>query len=178
VAAEVDDRLLVRAAQDGDLDAFEILVRRHQPAVYRIALRLLGSEADAHDATQETFLRAWRALSRFHGRSAFSTWLYRIVTRRSLDLIAARPPSEALSDAAAETTADPARTAEQRERVRAITVAIAQLSGDQRAALVLREFEGLPYAEIADVLDTTEAAVKGRIHRARLTILKETNAWR
>jgi RNA polymerase sigma-70 factor (ECF subfamily) len=88
VILHVDDRILVQAAQDGDLDAFEALVCRHQPAVYRVALRMLVSEADAQDATQETFVRAWRALPSFRHDSALTTWLYRIVTRRCLDLIA------------------------------------------------------------------------------------------
>lgn len=178
VNIEVDDRVLVRAAQDGDLDAFELLVRRHQPIVYRVALRLLGTEADAHDATQEAFERAWRALGHFQGRSAVSTWLYRIVTRRCLDLIAGRRPSEPLSDAVPDIRADPVQAAEQRERLRAITHVIARLPGDQRAALVLREFEGLSYDEVAEVLDITVSAVKGRIHRARLAVLEGTTAWR
>ncbi len=83
---QVDDRILVQAAQDGDLDAFEALVRRHQPGVYRVAWRMLGSDADAQDATQQTFVRAWRALPRFRHDSVLTTWLYRIVTRRCLDL--------------------------------------------------------------------------------------------
>jgi RNA polymerase sigma-70 factor (ECF subfamily) len=179
VRLDIDDQVLVQAAQDGDLDAFELLVRRHQPAVYRVALRLLGSEADAHDATQETFVRAWRALPRFLGRSAVSTWLYRIVTRCSFDLIASREVSARLADAAPAPAAssDPAQAAEYRERLGAVTDAIARLPADQRAAFVLREFEGLSYDEIAQVLETSVAAVKGRIHRARLAVLKETTAW-
>jgi RNA polymerase sigma-70 factor (ECF subfamily) len=179
VRLDVDDRVLAQAAQEGDLDAFELLVRRHQPVVYRVALRLLGTEADAHDATQETFVRAWRALPRFEARSALSTWLYRIATRCALDLIGARRPSEQLPDAtpAPPGGTDPAHAAEQRERLRAITDAIAKLPVDQRAAFVLREFEGLSYDEVAQVLETTVPAVKGRIHRARLAVLKETTAW-
>lgn len=167
----------MHAAQDGDLEAFEALVRRHQAAVYRVALRLLGSDADAHDATQEAFLRAWRALGRFHGRSAVSTWLYRIVTRRCLDVIAARRTSAALPDTARDPRAGPAEAAERRERLRAVTAAIAELPGEQRAALVLREFEGLSYEEVAEVLDITVPAVKSRIHRARLAVLGKTTAW-
>jgi RNA polymerase sigma-70 factor, ECF subfamily len=178
VVAQVDDRVLVDAAQAGDLDAYETLVRRYQAGVYRIALRLLQSRADADDVTQEAFVRAWRSLSHFRGDSAFSTWLYRIVTRRCFDLLGARRPAEALSDDHLDAGADPAATVEQRERLHAVTGQIAALPPDQRAALVLREFEGLSYQEVADVLDTSVPAIKGRIHRARLTILKETTAWR
>lgn len=70
---EVDDRILVQAAQDGDVDAFAALVRRYQAAVYRVALRMLGSEADAQDAAQESFVRAWRGLGRFRSESAVRT---------------------------------------------------------------------------------------------------------
>jgi RNA polymerase sigma-70 factor (ECF subfamily) len=178
VTLRVDDRILVQAAQHGDLDAFEILVRRHQPAVYRVALRMLGSEADAQDATQETFLRAWRALPRFRRDSALTTWLYRIVTRRCLNLIAARRPTDALQDTAPDPRLDPVHTAEQRARLQAVTRAIAQLPGDQRAALILREFEGLSYDQVADALNTSVPAIKGRLHRARLVVLQHTRGWR
>ena len=175
--AEVDDAILLAAAQDGDVDAFEALVRRHQTAVYRVALRMLGSRADAQDATQDTFVRAWRALPRFRRHSAVSTWFYRIVTRRSLDLIAARRPTEHIDDLEFASATDPARTTEQQERLRAVTQAIAALPGEQRAALVLREFEGLSYQEVAEVLGTSLPAVKGRIHRARLTVIQQTKGW-
>ena len=176
---QVDDAILVHAAQDGDLEAFEALVRRHQAAVYRIALRLLGSSADAQDATQDTFVRAWQGLPKFRFDSAVSTWLYRIVTRRCLDLIAARRPTEDLHELELETAeAGPAKSVEQRERLMAVTHAIATLPGEQRAALVLREFEGLSHEQLADVLGISVPAVKGRIHRARLAVIQQTLAWR
>lgn len=175
---QVDDRILLQAAQDDDLDAFEALVRRHQATVYRVALRMLRSEADAQDATQETFVRAWLSLHRFRRESAVSTWLYRIVTRRCLDMIAIRRPTEDLQPTELNAGVDTADTAEQRERLRAVTRAIAKLPGEQRAALVLREFEGLSYDQVADVLNTSVPAVKGRIHRARLAVIKQTTAWR
>ena len=179
MSGQVDEAILVQAAQDGDLVAFEQLVRRHQAAVFRVALRMLGSRSDAQDVTQETFVRAWRHLDRFRRDSTVSTWLYRIATRRCLNLIAARQPTIELSEADLEPARpDPAETAEQRERLRAVTDAIARLSPEQRAALVLREFEGLAYEQIAEVLNTSVPAIKGRIHRARLTILNQTTAWR
>jgi len=179
VIVQVDDAILVHAAQDGDLEAFEALVRRHQAAVYRIALRLLGSSVDAQDATQDTFVRAWQGLPKFRFDSAVSTWLYRIVTRRCLDLIAARRPTESLDQLELETPeGDPGKTVEQRERLMAVTRAIALLPGEQRAALVLREFEGLSHEQLADVLGISVPAVKGRIHRARLAVIQQTLAWR
>lgn len=173
----LDDSVLVRAAQNGDVDAFEELVRRYQASIYRVALRMLGSRADAQDAAQETFVRAWRALPRFRHDSTISTWLYRIVTRRALDKIAARRTTGTLDEVELEAGPDPAHTAERRERFRAVGKAIANLPPDQRAALVLREFEGLSYQEVANVLGTSLPAVKGRIHRARLTIIQQTSSW-
>jgi RNA polymerase sigma-70 factor (ECF subfamily) len=175
--AGIDDRLLLRAAQAGDAYAFELLVRRHQAAVYRVAFRMLHSEADAQDATQEAFVRAWRSLGRFRGDCAVGTWLYRIVTRRCLDAIATRPRSDALQNGSGGGT-DPADAVEERDRLRAVVGAIARLPGDQQAVLVLREFEGLSYDDMARVLDTTVPAVKGRVHRARLAVLEQTAAWR
>ena len=174
---QVEDSILVRAAQNGDVDAFEELVRRYQTSIYRVALRMLGSRADAQDAVQETFVRAWRALPRFRHDSAISTWLYRIVTRRALDKIASRRSTETLDEVEVEAGPDPAQAAEDQERLRAVRRAIAKLPPDQRAALVLREFEGLSYQEVAQVLGASVPAIKTRIHRARLTIIQQSSSW-
>lgn len=86
------------AARAGDVEAFEALVRRYQLPMYRVALRMLASEGDAEDATQEAFILAWQNLARFRGESAYSTWLYRIVTNRCLNARASHPPSEPLEE--------------------------------------------------------------------------------
>jgi RNA polymerase sigma-70 factor, ECF subfamily len=174
---QVEDSILVRAAQNGDVDAFEELVRRYQTSIYRVALRMLGSRADAQDVVQETFVRAWRALPRFRHDSAISTWLYRIVTRRALDKIASRRSTATLDEVEVEAGPDPAQAAEDQERLRALRRAIAKLPPDQRAALVLREFEGLSYQEVAQVLGASVPAIKTRIHRARLTIIQQSSSW-
>jgi len=161
----------VDAARAGDLDAFEVLVHRHQAPVYRVALRMLGTAADAEDVAQETFVQAWRSLARFHGNSAFATWLYRIATNRSLDVLAKRRPSEDLDDLQGDSSLDPAAIYAQRERTAGVLDVVQALPPDQRAPLVLREFEGLSYEEIGAVLGISLAAVKGRIHRARLTLI-------
>jgi RNA polymerase sigma-70 factor, ECF subfamily len=177
VNGQVEDSILVRAAQDGDVDAFEELVRRYQTSIYRVALRMLGSRADAQDAVQDTFVRAWRSLPRFRHDSAISTWLYRIVTRRALDKIASRRSTGRLDEVEIEAGPDPAQTAEHQERFRAVRRAIADLPPEQRAALVLREFEGLSYQEVAQVVGASVPAIKTRIHRARLTIIQQTSSW-
>jgi RNA polymerase sigma-70 factor, ECF subfamily len=147
------DRALVGAARDGDARAFARLVREHQGAVYRVALRMLGSASDAEDVAQETFVQAWRSLSRFRGDSTVSTWLYRIATNRSLDLLARRrAQGDPLEDAGAVAGGvDPAVAAEERAALRAVV-------------------EGLSYAQVADVLQVPPTTVKGRMHRARVAL--------
>lgn len=167
------DEVLVGAARAGDVDAFEVLVRRYELPMYRVALRMLGSGADAEDATQDAFVQAWQKLAGFRGESAFATWLYRVVINRCLNVRASYRPFEPLAESLPDAGGDPAEVAERRARWRAVSEAIRALPGEQRAALVLREFEGLSYAEIAQVLGITVAAVKGRVHRARLGVVDE-----
>jgi RNA polymerase sigma-70 factor (ECF subfamily) len=178
VVVQVSDRFLVGAAQAGDRHAFEALVRRHQGAVYRVALHMLGSEVDAEDAANEALVQAWRALSTFRGESAFSTWLYRIVTNRCVNARAARHSIEPLPEVLIDRDSDPAEALAQSERLDALARGVLALPAEQRAALVLRELEGLSYEQIAEVVGVTVSAVKGRIHRARLGLLKASAAWR
>ena len=167
LSGAVDDLVLVRAAQRDDVDAFEELVLRHQAAMYRLALRMLGREADAQDAVQDAFVKAWRSLPRFRGQSRFSTWLHRITTNVCLDVIATRRPTAELVEEPAAPGSDVALVVEGRERFAAITAAIVALPGDQRAALVLRDVQGLSYEEVATVLDLPLSTAKTRVHRAR-----------
>lgn len=173
-----DDVHLVRAAQSGDTDAFEELIRRHQLAAYRVALRMLGSPADAEDATQEALFQVWRALPSFRGESAFTTWLYRIVVSRCLNAIAARRPAFELRDDERDQRPGPLETVEAHAHLENVKQAMVQLTPEQRAPLVLREFEGLSYEEIGEVLGISLAAVKGRLHRARLELLEEVRRWK
>ena len=177
-SGQVSDAILVEAARDGDLEAFEAIVRRHQATIYQVAQRLLDSPADAQDVTQDTFVRAWRGLAGFRGDSTVSTWLYRIVTRRCLDVLATRRPTQELAEDVETIADEPPDRVELRERLRAVTRAIATLPAEQRVALTLREFEGLSYQEVADILGVGVPAVKGRIHRARLAVMGQTAAWR
>ncbi len=147
--------------------------------MYRIALRMLDSDADAQDVAQETFVRAWRSLGRFRGDSSVATWLYRIATNQCLSLLAARREHAPLRDEDARVDErDPAWLVVQRERMDAVSRAVSRLPDDQRSALVLRDYEGLSYAEVAEVLGIGVGAVKSRIHRARADVLKKTVAWR
>jgi len=141
------------------------------------SLRMLGSDADAQDAAQDAFVQAWRGLEGFRGASSVSTWLYRIVTNRCLNMIASRRPTAAIDSDLPSRLGDPPEVVESRERFSAVLRAVSALPVDQRAALVLRDFEGLSYEEIAHVLEVSVGAVKGRIHRARLSVLTQGYRW-
>ena len=173
-----DDRLLIQAASAGDERAFEVLVRRHGARVYRVALRMLGSPEEAEEAAQDAWLAAWRGLPRFRRESAFSTWLYRIVTNQCLGVGAGGAEVEPLEHDLPDPGPRTDEQAELRARLAAVTRGILALTPEQRAPIVLRELEGLPYDEIATVLDVSVQAVKSRIHRARASLWRETRSWR
>lgn len=178
-AGELDEATLVVRAQEGDARAFELLARRHQAALYRIALRVMGDAGDAEDALQEALLDAWRRIGRFRGDSAFSTWMYRVVTNRCLGMLRRRRPVPVEGiDAPAPAQDTPERAAERDAGMAALGRALAQLPDEQRVCFVLRELEGLSYAEIAAVAGGTEDAVRGRIHRARTRLAGMMRAWR
>ena len=172
------DADLVSRAQAGRLDAFEELVRRHRLGAYRVALRMLGDESDAEDATQDAFVQAWRNLDRFRADAAFSTWMYRIVTNRCLNMLRARRRTEPLPEDREAPASRPDRIAEGRWQVEQLQRAIGRLTPEQRAPLVLRELQGCTYEEIAEALDLSISAVKSRLHRARLEILAAMGSWR
>lgn len=163
-----DADLVLRARDRGDSAALEELVRRHRDAAYRIALRICLNSADAEDVAQEAFVRVWRSLAGFRADSAFSTWLYRIVTNLALNTVTRRreQPAE-IAESALPAELDPASRVQQRERLAALGAALAALTPEQRACWVLREVEGLTYEELAEVLDLSLASVKGRLFRAR-----------
>jgi RNA polymerase sigma-70 factor (ECF subfamily) len=171
------DADLVSRAQAGQLDAFEELVRRHRLGTYRVALRMLGDESDAEDATQDAFVQAWRNLAGFRADAAFSTWMYRIVTNRCLNMLRARRRTEPLPETQEAPASRPDRIAEGRWQVEDLTRAIGRLTPEQRAPLVLRELQGCSYEEIAEALDLSIPAVKSRLHRARLELLAAMRSW-
>ncbi|MDQ6920169.1 MAG: sigma-70 family RNA polymerase sigma factor [Candidatus Dormibacteraeota bacterium] len=174
----VPDAALVALTRSGNANAFEELVRRHQATIFRIALRMLGDRRDAEDASQETFLQAWRALPGFRSQSAFSTWLYRIVTNRCINLRRARRPSQALLWDRESEEPGPAEAAEARNRLLDLREAILELTSEQRAVFVLRHLEGCAYEEIVEILGISLAAVKSRLHRARLELATALGEWK
>lgn len=165
----IDDRALATRAAAGDRDAFDVLVIRHQRAVYQVCFRFVRDRAEASDAMQDAFLKAWRALPRFKGDAAFATWLYRVAVNTCLSRLAARrQPAEPLADAAV--VADPrgsqAATLLERERAAAVRRAVDQLPARQRATVILRVFHDLPHAEIATVLGSSVGSVKANFFHA------------
>ena len=167
------DHSCVQATLSGDLRAFDTLVERYRDVVFRVTARILGSDEEAEDATQETFLRAFHRLERYRGDGPFRTWLLRIahntaVTHLTSRRTAAQPLDGVQEDvAAAAAQGGPAERLERRERLSRLDTKVKGLSPDHRAVLVLRDIEGLSYDEIAQVTDSPVGTVKARLHRAR-----------
>lgn len=173
-----DDQPLVEAARAGQSSAFGELVRRHQGRLYPTLLRLTGSAEDAQDLLQESFLRAYRKLGRYKGDSSFYTWLYRLAVNLALSHRRRRkgparfselqtPAGAALEPAADPEQSDPTLPAELAEREALVQAALDALAPDHRAVVVLKEFDGLRYEEIAATLGVPVGTVRSRLHRAR-----------
>jgi RNA polymerase sigma-70 factor (ECF subfamily) len=171
------DRWLVGKARTGDRGAYEELVRRHRDRIYRIALRMLGSPADADDVAQDVVIQLWTALSGFTGASAFTTWLYRVVVNRCLNYRRSQRPHQEIADADHPRVAGPERRVLAGEELQAGLAAISALPEDQRVPLVLVQLEGLSYREVAAITKTTEATIRGRLARARATLMSEMKDW-
>src|SRR5947209_2488655 len=174
-----DQRLLLAAAQAGDERAFRKLVAPYRHALEVHCYRMLGSDDEAEDLVQETLLRAWRALDRFEPRAQLQTWLYRIATNACLDELERRPRGPDLVDPFPDTapdangapTYDPAARYAIREGVElALLRAVQELPGRQRVVLIFRDVLGWSGPEVADLLESTVAAVNSALQRARATI--------
>lgn len=173
------DRELVQRVQNGDKKAFDMLVLKYQRKILRLVSRYIHDPGEALDVTQEAFIKAYRALPRFRGESAFYTWLYRIAINTSKNYLVAqgrRPPENDIDakDAeqyAAETVlkeyATPEHLLLRDEIEKTINEAIEKLPDELRMAIILREFEGMSYAEIAEAMDCPIGTVRSRIFRAR-----------
>ena len=175
------DETLVARAQDGDMRAFEALVRRYQRPIYRLAVRMLDDTGEAEDVTQEVFVTAWRRLRGIQEGKAVRAWLYRIATNRCLNILRARKPTAPLQEEAipvAGPATSPEARAEAHERLIALRAALDRLTAEQRACWLLREVEELSYAEIAAILHTTPQAVRGRLARARAELGEAMISWR
>jgi len=178
--AAMDDQRLVALAQEGNPDAFSLLVERHQTMVYNLALGKTGSPQDAEEVTQTAFLKAWQGLPAFQGKAAFSSWLYRLTVNAAIDLLrqrSRRPQTLSLDDPDLPPVPDPAEDpqaqAEAQERRRQLWQAIDALPEVHRTPFLLREMEGYSYREIAKALGLEEGTVKSRLARARVLLRSE-----
>lgn len=168
---------LLNRARDGDQAAFGELVRLYEKKVYALTLRMCKNPEDAAEAAQEAFLAAWQGLKFFRGESSFSTWLYRLASNASVDLLrreqrhkAAAGPSLNDEDTFIDIVDDapsPQLSAERRELKEQVEAGLRELTPEHRAVLILREMHQLSYDEIAAALDLDTGTVKSRISRAR-----------
>lgn len=176
------DQQLVKRVQEGDKRAFDMLVRKYQHKIIGLVGRYVFDAHDAMDVTQEAFIKAYRALPGFRGDSAFYTWLYRIAINTAKNHLVARgrrPPDVDvdISDATYQPTSEnlqvldtPENNFYRDELEKAVYKTLDQLPEDLRMALTLREFEGMTYEEIAQVMDCPVGTVRSRIFRAREAI--------
>jgi RNA polymerase sigma-70 factor (ECF subfamily) len=182
------DDILVQELRGGDKGAFLELVNRYQNKIYRLAYKITGDPTDAEDVLQEVFLKIYSKIHTFEGRSQLSSWIYRIAVNAAYQKIArdkrsryvslddVLPTMGAAEAMSAQLTADwserPDEVLLTDEARREMQQAIEELPADYRVVFVLKDLEGLSNQEIADILDLSLAAVKSRLHRARLFLRK------
>lgn len=178
-----DDPVLIERAQKGDRGALDSLIRKHERRAYQYAFRLTSNPEEASDVVSDAFIRVYSALQNFKGQSAFTTWLYRILTNCYLDIRKKEKNRQTMS---LETTLQPGEGDVERqieddepsphalfergERERAVTGAVGQLPEYQKAMIVMYHSESMSYEEIAEALDLPIGTVKSRLNRARLSL--------
>ncbi|WP_101759616.1 RNA polymerase sigma factor RpoE [Oceanicoccus sp. KOV_DT_Chl] len=184
-AATQTDQQLVERVQQGDTRAFDLLVLKYQHKIFGLISRYIRDHSEIQDVAQEAFIKAYRALPKFRGDSAFYTWLYRIAINTAKNYLVARnrrPPSTDVDVADAEhyelesslkDIENPENVLYGEELTLVVDTAIKSLPEDLRTALTLREFDGLSYEDIADVMDCPVGTVRSRIFRAREAIDKQ-----
>ena len=176
------DQLLVERVQKGDKRAFDLLIQKYQHRIVSLVSRYVSDPSEAQDVAQEAFIKAYRAIKRFRGDSAFYTWLYRIAINTAKNWIVAknrRPPSSDIDAVDAEQygisdrlreTATPENELLREEIERTVFATIANLPEDLRTAIMLREMDGMSYEEIATTMECPIGTVRSRIFRAREAI--------
>ena len=178
-----DEGELIVRAQAGDRSAFSELVRAHRSGVVNVVFRLCGDTSLAEDAAQETFIRAWEHLNSFRPNAdpagaGFRNWLYRIATRCALTELKRQKPTVDVDDLPlADREREPEQRVEQAQRAKAVQQAVLALPEACRQALVLREYEGLSYRDIATVLDIPVGTVMSRLNYARQQLRERLAAY-
>ncbi|MGH9777514.1 MAG: RNA polymerase sigma factor [Candidatus Acidiferrales bacterium] len=171
------DEEVVERVRAGEVALFEILMRRHNQRLYRVARAILGNDSEAEDVMQDAYVRAYRHMDQFEHRARFSTWLTKIAVHEALARLRRSRRFEVLDTVAdgedkagggfASSTRDPERQMFDTEMKTLLETAIAALPQEYRSVFVLREVEGMSTAETAEALELSEEAVKTRLHRAR-----------
>jgi len=180
----------LKALRDGDRAEFARLVEEYSPLIYRLGLKMLNNPQDAEDILQETFIKTYKHIGKFDGRSSISTWLYRIATNEALMSLRKKRPETVSFDVPSTYETEPQEplqivdwcclpeeeflTAEGRMR---LDEAAEQLPDSLRVVFVLRDIEGLSTRETAEVLDISEMAVKTRLSRARLRLREDLSTY-
>jgi len=178
-----EERVLIQRCKDGEIGAFDVLVRRYEKRVFNCALRIAGNYNDAADVAQEAFIRAYNSIQTFRGDAVFTTWIYRIVTNVYLD---ERKKSKShrqvsldeyidleensVSRQIVDDSPSPEEIVESKERTRALQAAINSLPDYQRIILTLYSFQHRSYEEMAEILRLPIGTVKSRLNRARLAL--------
>jgi RNA polymerase sigma-70 factor (ECF subfamily) len=187
---KVENTVSLEALRAGDRVEFARLVETYSPMIYRLGIKMLNNTQDAEDILQETFIKAYRHIGNFDGRSSISTWLYRIATNESLMLIRRKRPQAISFEAPSPNESEPQEplqivdwcclpeeeflTAEGRAR---LGQAVDKLLASMKVVFVLRDIEGLSTRETAQVLEISEMAVKTRLSRARLRLREDLSAY-
>jgi RNA polymerase sigma-70 factor (ECF subfamily) len=163
---------LLAAARRGDLTAFESLMRHYERLVLVTALRMTGNLPDAQDVSQEVFLKLYRNLGKLKSEDAVSSWLYRVTINACHDLRRRTGHEDPLENAGepASDGADPHQALAENERTRALELSLRMLPEKERAALVLRDLEGLSTGEVARALGSSEATVRSQVSKARVKV--------
>ena len=172
------DAALIADARGGNVDAFGLLVERHQGYVYNAVYHLVRSDQDAEDISQEVFVKAYRNLARFREEARFTTWVYGIMLntvrsfwrksgrRKTLPLENPGEDGRAM-DGPPDTGEGPDAQTERREQIETVRAAVGELDRELREIIVMRDIQGLSYEDLADALDLPAGTVKSRLHRAR-----------
>ena len=176
-----DDTALVEAARAGDTTAFDTLVTRHRRTVYQVCYRFVNHHEDASDLTQDTFVRAWKALGTFRGQARFSTWIYRIAVNVSLNRVSLKTPhTDAVDFDLVADVREPAPGAaiDRQQRQAMVRKAVQSLPPRQRTALILRTYHDLSHQEVADIVGTSVGAVKANVFHALANLKKRLEPLR
>ncbi len=188
--AELNDKELVKRAQGGDLPAYDELMRRHQGKIYGLIYNMTSNQQDAEDLVQEVFLKGYKVLDRFQGKSSFYTWIYRIAVNRTINYVKQRRNRSALSlnDLDLSIESDPAyvelssrdtpfRDTSLSEMQEKLNAALQTLSEKHRAVVVLHDIQGVPHEEIGKMMGCSSGTVRSRLFYARQQLQAELSEY-